>query len=337
VVHTLGKDPRVGSILGIARRVPEWTPEKTTWVGADIRREDGLAGLFRDADAVIHLAWLFQPTHAPATTWRTNVLGSIRVYRAAAVAGVSALVVASSVGAYSPGPKDRAVDESWPTHGWPQAAYCREKSYLERVLDTYEYQHPQIRVVRIRPGFLFKRESATEQCRLFAGPLLPRRLMRPELLPAVPDLPGMRFQVLHTDDAAAAFHLAATGAARGAFNVAAEPVADARMLADLLGTKVVRLPRRPVRAGMAAAWQLRLLPASPDLFDAALHLPIMDTIWARKELGWAPRRSAPEVIEEFLEGIREGAGMPTAPLAPRLWSGAKGLREAVTAGLGRRP
>lgn len=34
--------------------------------------------------------------------------------RAVAEAGVPALVYASSVGAYSPGPKDRSVDESWP-------------------------------------------------------------------------------------------------------------------------------------------------------------------------------------------------------------------------------
>ena len=51
---------------------------------------------------------------------------------------VGAVVYASSVGAYSPSPKDRAVDEGWPTDGWPSAAYIREKAYLERVLDGVE-------------------------------------------------------------------------------------------------------------------------------------------------------------------------------------------------------
>ena len=80
-----------------------------------------------------------------------------------------ALVYASSVGAYSPGPKDRAVDEGWPTHGWPGASYTREKAYLERVLDAFEARHPGVRVVRMRPGFIFKRESAHEQRRIFGG------------------------------------------------------------------------------------------------------------------------------------------------------------------------
>jgi nucleoside-diphosphate-sugar epimerase len=46
---------------------------------------------------------------------RVNVDGSARVFRAVADAGVRSLVYASSVGAYSRGPKDRLVDESWPT------------------------------------------------------------------------------------------------------------------------------------------------------------------------------------------------------------------------------
>src|SRR5438093_1107326 len=41
--------------------------------------------------------------------WRINVEGRTRVFRAVAEAAVPALVYASSVGAYSPGPKDRLV------------------------------------------------------------------------------------------------------------------------------------------------------------------------------------------------------------------------------------
>ncbi|NUP69320.1 MAG: NAD-dependent epimerase/dehydratase family protein, partial [Nonomuraea sp.] len=117
VVRQLSEDSRVGSILGLARRIPDWSPARTEWSPVDIASErSDLADTFADADAVIHLAWAFQPTHDPATTWRTNVLGSIRVFDAVAAARVPTLVHASSVGAYSPGPKDRMVDESWPTH-----------------------------------------------------------------------------------------------------------------------------------------------------------------------------------------------------------------------------
>ncbi|MEW2398870.1 SDR family oxidoreductase [Streptomyces sp. NPDC046862] len=318
LVRLLAEDDRVASVRGLARRTPDWSPAKTEWSAVDLAVEEtDLVEEFEGADAVVHLAWAFQPTHDPAVTWRTNVLGSIRVFEAVAAAKVPTLVHASSVGAYSPGPKDRSVDESWPTHGWPDAAYCREKAYLERALDAFEHQHPSIRVVRMRPAFLFKQESASEQRRIFGGRFLPGQLVRPDLLPVLPDVPGLRVQALHTDDAAEAYRLALHSDARGAFNIAAEPPLDASVLSEMLGARPVRLPRAAARSALAAAWGLHLLPASPHLFDAVLRLPLMDCTRARHELGWRPERTAVEVLQEFLDGVRRGEGAETEPMRGR--------------------
>lgn len=336
-VRALAADPDVTRITALARRMPgtgAGDTDKTEWVEADVTDSDLVAPM-RGADAVIHLAWLFQPTHRPAVTWDANAVGSARVFDAAAEAGVPALVYSSSVGAYSPGPKDRAVDESWPTHGWPGAAYSREKAYVERLLDAFEAAHPDRRVVRIRPGFVFERQTAAQQRRLFAGPLLPGRLARADRIPVVPDMPGLRFQVLHSADAGEAFRLAAVRDVRGPFNIAADPVIDAAELADMLGARTVRVPQRGVRAALAAAWGMHLVPASPGLFDLAMELPIMDTARARTELGWTPRHSSREALLEFLEGLRTGAGRDTPPLAPGT-GGPMRVREFAT-GVGRRP
>src|SRR3954470_19044253 len=271
-VRALSADPAVTSLLCLARRTPDWDVTKAEWAPADVAETD-LGPLFRGAGAVVHLAWAFHPTHDSAATWRTNVIGSTRVLDAVAAAGVPALVCASSVGAYSPGPKDRAVDESWPTDGWPGASYTREKAYVERVLDSFEARHPECRVVRLRPGFIFKREAAQEQRRIFAGPLVPN--LSAGLLPIVPDIPGLRFQALHTAAAAEGYRLAALGDARGAFNLAAEPVVGTAELAELLGARPVRVPATLVRGAIWAGWHLNLVPASPGLFDAVLRLPIM--------------------------------------------------------------
>lgn len=319
MVRLLAEDPQVEWVRGLARRTPQWMPPKTEWSRVDVASEQaGLAERFAGADAVVHLAWAFQPTHDPAKTWRTNVLGSIRVFEAVAAARVPVLVHASSVGAYSPGPKDHAVDESWPTHGWPDAAYCREKAYLERALDIFERDHTDVRVVRMRPAFLFKRESSSEQRRIFAGRFLPGPLARPELLRFLPDISGLRVQALHTDDAAEAYRLALRSPeARGAYNLAAEPPVDAELLSGMLGTRPVRLPRTAARSAIAAAWGLHLVPASPHLFDAVLRLPIMDCTRARTELDWRPRRTATDVLQEFLGGLQQGAGAATEPLRGR--------------------
>lgn len=334
VVTALEGDESVTSVVGVARRPPVRWEGATEWRQADVTVDD-LEEVFEGADAVVHLAWLFQPTRRPSVTWRTNVLGSTRVFRAVAGAGVSTLVYASSVGAYSSGPKDRAVDEGWPTDGWPGAAYSREKAYVERVLDVFERDHPGVRVVRMRPGFIFKREAATEQRRLFAGPLLPGRLVRPGMIPFVPDIPGLRIQALHSLDAGEAYRLAVTRQVSGAFNLAAEPVLDTAALAGVLGARPVPVPPRLARAVTAAGWNLHLIPAAPGLLDMALRLPVMDVTRAHRELGWQPRHTALDAVRELLGGLREGAGADTAPLAPDTDAGGR-LREFLT-GVGRRP
>src|SRR5436305_13994590 len=195
LLRVLADEPAVEGIVGIARRRPSAQFPKTTFVQADITRDD-LAPHFEGAGCVVHLAWLIQPSRDRQTTWSTNVLGSRRVFEAAASVGVPALVYASSVGAYSPGPKDRAVDESWPTGGIATSFYSRDKSETERLLDRFEAEFPTMRSVRLRPGLIFKREAAQEIRRYFAGPFVPSPLLRPGLIPAVPDVPGLRLQAV---------------------------------------------------------------------------------------------------------------------------------------------
>jgi nucleoside-diphosphate-sugar epimerase len=334
VVDALVADPSVTEIVGIARRRPELVRPRTTWVQADVAATP-LVDLFRGADAVIHLAWLIQPSRHEATTYRTNVTGSRRVFEAAAVAGVPALVHASSIGAYSPAHTDTPVDESWPTDGTPTSFYSRHKAAAERELDAIEAAHPELRVVRLRPALIFKREAASGIRRLFAGPLLPSPLVRPSLLPVLPLPAGLRVQAVHADDIADAYRRAATDpAARGPYNVAAEPLLDARALGEALDARPVALPPRAVRAAASAAWRLRLQPSEPGWLDMGMSVPVMDASRIRQELGWAPRRKADAALLELLEGIRERAGAPTPPLDPGT-GGPLRLREFLT-GVGGR-
>ena len=77
----------------------------------------------------------------------------------------------------SPGPKDRAVDEGWPTDGIPTAYYSRHKAETERRLDRLVRERPDIRCVRLRPALIFKRDAGSGIRRLFLGPLLPSPLL----------------------------------------------------------------------------------------------------------------------------------------------------------------
>jgi nucleoside-diphosphate-sugar epimerase len=315
VLRALSGDARVESILGIARRKPDLTLPKVTWAQGDVRSAD-LVGHFQGADAVVHLAWLIQPARKQGLLSAVNVDGSRRVFDAVARAEVPAMVYASSVGAYSPGPKHRLVDEAWPTGGIRTSYYSRQKSEVERLLDGFEQAQPQVRVARLRPGLIFKREAGTEIRRYFVGPLVPRALIRSGLLPLLPAAARLRFQAVHADDVGEAYRLAATEPVHGAFNIAADPVLDPRELGRLLKARPVSAPARLLRGAASLSWRLRLQPTAPGWVDMALAVPLMDSSRARSELGWSPRRSSGEALLELIEGMRTAAGEATPPLAP---------------------
>jgi UDP-glucose 4-epimerase len=335
VLRSLENEEQVESILGIARRRPALRVPKTEWAEADIVTDD-LVPHFRGADAVVLLAWLIQPSRDRNKLWMTNVEGSTRVIRAVKEAGVPALLYASSVGTYSPGPKDRRVDESWPTGGTPTSYYARHKAEVERRLNSFEREAPEVRVVRMRQALVFKREAATGIRRLFAGPLLPSILARPSLINLIPEIESLRGQVVHSYDVGEAYRLALTREVRGAFNLAAEPVLDSHEVGRILNARPVPMPARLARTGADLSWRLHLQPVSAGWFDMALNVPIMDTTRARTELGWTPERSADEALLDLLEGLRTGAGLDTPPLSPKT-SGPFRIREIMTGVGGREP
>jgi UDP-glucose 4-epimerase len=313
VLHALEGDPDVSSITAIARRPARSAATKVEWRPRDVVSED-LRPDLEGADAVVCLSWLIQPSRNPDSLRATNVTGSRRTFAAAAEAGVPALLYSSSVGAYSPGPKDSAVDESWPTDGIATSVYSRHKAEVERILDEVEARKPDMRVVRMRPALVFKREAASEIRRLFAGPFLPSFLLRRAMIPVIPNTPRLRFQAVHSLDVGEAFRLALHREARGAFNLAADPVLDPGELGRLLRARPVPVPPGLLRSAAAVSWRLRLQPTPPGWVDLALGVPIMDCARARAELGWAPRHTADAALLELLAGMRDSAGGETPPL-----------------------
>jgi len=332
VLKALGEDERVGEIVGIARRMSNWNPPKVRWVVADVAHED-LSSVLAGADAVIHLAWLIQPSHDAAQLEFVNVHGSRRVFETAIEAGVPRLVHASSVGVYSPGPKDRAVDESWAREGVQSLFYARHKAECERMLDGLEGRGTTI--VRLRPGLIFKREAGPEIRRLFAGPLLPAWLLKPGRIPVLPLPDRLSVQCVHGDDIGNAYRLAALEPhAEGAYNIAADPVLDPDTLAQILGARRITIPEQPVRVGADLSWRAHLQPAPAGWVDMGLAVPTMDTSRAREHLGWTPQVDAPTALRELLAGMRGPAGLDTPPLRAHA-GGPMRFREFLT-GVGRR-
>jgi UDP-glucose 4-epimerase len=307
-------------LAGVARRLPEpaGAYRDMAWHSIDVGATDAtdrLAEAFAGADAVVNLAWQIQPSHDQRLLYRTNVLGSRAVARAVLLAGVPALVQASSVGAYAPGPKSAYVKENWPCTGVLESSYSRHKALVERMLDEIESDHPTLRVVRLRPGLTFQREVGTEIARYFAGPLLPARLLRFHWIPLIPSHPGLRMQAVHADDVAEAYARTLLSDARGAFNIAAGPVLDPGVAATIFHGVPVRVPGSALTGAAALSWWLRLQPIDAGWVQLGLKAPLMSCDRAAAELGWRPAKDAVTTLQELIDGMADRAHADSPPLS----------------------
>jgi UDP-glucose 4-epimerase len=324
-------------VHGLARRPPGGTHEDgagtARYTALDLTRADRGARLreaFRDADAVVHLAWGFQPTRNTAYLQRLDVGGTLAVLEAARATSVSHLVHISSLGAYSPGRATEPVEEDWPTGGIPWLPYSRHKAAAERLLDAHEAvpgHRPQ--VARVRPSLAARRDVGGALDRYTLPSLLPARLLT--ALPILPMDRRFRVQLTHSDDIAEGIVAVLERGATGAFNLAAEPVLTRDDVARALHARPVHLPWPVLRAAATVAWWLRLQPVDPGWLDMAWLVPVMSSRRAREELGWAPRHDARAVLTESVAGMVGASGTDTPALRPRRWS------EQLTALLTRGP
>ena len=303
-------------LVGISRRRPPAEPPYSwaEWVTCDIGGEGAAVELrdaFTGADAVVHLAWLIQPSRDRTTMRRTNVAGTAAVVEAAVAAGVPHLVHQSSVGTYAPAP-GCTVDETWPATGIETSTYSVDKAEAERIVDRAE-RH--MIVSRTRPALIFQDVAASEVSRYFLGPLVPLALIRRGLLRFAPLPQALAFQVVHADDVAAAIELILARRAGGAFNIAADPVLGRAEFREMFGGVGPPVPPRVLRLAASATWHARLQPTEPGWLDLAALVPTLDSGRLR-ELGWSPTRDARDVLRRFVAAMGRGAGRP-GPLLHR--------------------
>lgn len=132
--------------------------DRLTFARADLTADDGWPAAMEGVTAVLHTASPFpiaQPRDEDEVI-RPAVDGTLRVLRAAQAAGVTRVVLTSSMEAVMHGHHGRAVTESdWSDPAAPTAsAYTRSKTLAERAAWDFVAAHPGMRLTATNPGMV---------------------------------------------------------------------------------------------------------------------------------------------------------------------------------------
>ena len=311
-VQALERTRDVGRILGMARRPFDPSAHgwrKTEYRQGDITDREDVDALVADADVVVHLAFIV--LGASDATRDINLEGSRNVFEAAVDAGVKRLVYTSSVAAYgfhedNPLP----LSEDIPARGTEAHPYSAQKAELEDVLrqtvdgkvDTYVFRPcivagPQARMLIQAIPYVRIGERLPGVVRALFDQV-------PVLKPVIPD-PGIPFQLVHHDDVASALEAAVLGKGEpGVYNLAGDGEITLSDLADALRWYSVPVPDLAVDATAEIVARIPFLPAEATWVNAGRVPVVMDTSRARKQLGWKPRHSTRETLQDVVEAYR---------------------------------
>uniref|UniRef100_UPI0031D7E8F8 NAD-dependent epimerase/dehydratase family protein n=1 Tax=Saccharothrix mutabilis TaxID=33921 RepID=UPI0031D7E8F8 len=319
VLRALAADSPDHRVVALCRRPPrDGAFDGVVWQACDLADEGAHEVLDRavaGADAVVHLAWMFQPTRQGDRLHRTNHKGTAAVLEAARRAGVPHVVHTSSIAAYQPA-DDQPVPETWPTTGIPGSVYGMGKAEVEAAVDRFARENPDTAVTVVRPTLVAQKSASASFLALFFDPLVPQwliKLLRAGKVPLLPLPAALRVQLVHADDVGDAVVRILHRRATGAFNLAADTL-TADDLARVVGARAVPIPGQVMRAAVALLWRSRAIRMSPGWFDVGTRSPLVDTTRARTELGWTPRTPSATCAEEQLAGLAEATPGPTPAL-----------------------
>nr|HID14955.1 NAD-dependent epimerase/dehydratase family protein [Anaerolineae bacterium] len=288
----LEQDPEIDRVIGIDRRPLENSVagSKLIFHRLDIRDakvEDVLSG----ADVLVHLAFVLMrlPGDSEQEIDAINIGGTRAVCQAAVRQGVQKLIFSSSVVAYglhadNPIP----LTEESPLRPNPGLYYSRAKAAIERYLDVFESEHPEMVVTRLRPCTVVgPKADPAQMASLLSDTAVAVRGFDPPI------------QLLYEDDLARALHLVIQQDAPGVYNVTSDEPRTLRELVQSRGGRVISLPYFVARGLIWLMWRLRFSVLAPEWADLSRY-PLVASNERLKGLGWVPRYTTAEAFAAFL-------------------------------------
>jgi UDP-glucose 4-epimerase len=313
LLRALEDSREVGNVLAMARRPFDPAAQglrKTEYRQGDVLDREAVDRLVAGADVVVHLAFLIMGKLEE--TQQVNLQGSRNVFEAAVAAKAKRLVYASSVAAYGfHADNPPQLTEDVEPRGTERHYYSAQKAALEGVLreilgsaktDAYVFRP----CIVAGPDALLLLQNIPY---IQLSEKMPSAVMRalefmPVLKPVLPD-PGVRFQLVHHDDVAAAMRAAVLGrGSAGVYNLAGSGSITMSDVADALGWYSVPLPDLAIDATAEVVARLPFVPTEAQWIESFRTPVLMDTSKARRGLRWSPRHDARETLQAMVDAAR---------------------------------
>ena len=290
VVAALDARDDVDRIIGIDTRVPEGLAAHKLAVRSDDVRDPAIQDAFRDVDVVVHLAFQLDPIHDEATMRSVNVEGTRNVFESAARAGVRHIVYLSSVVVYGVEPdNDFPLTEQSELRPIPDFNYAEHKYEVERWLDAWLADHPEMQVAVLRPAVVL-------------GPGVDNFITRLFEAPRITVVKGHKppLQFVHVDDAVSAIVHAVEHRLTGPYNVAAEGWLSFDEVTAIVGRRTVEVPEEVAFSSTERLWKLGIGEQPPGIVRLFMHPWVLspDKLIAT---GWHPLHSNRDALAATVE------------------------------------
>ena len=251
------KDPQIEWLGGTDVRAPR-KAEGWHFFELDVRSKQ-LASILKQnsVDTVVHLAWIFNPTHDPHLEYDVDVNGSQNVLNAMEGANVPYLIYLSSTTSYGPHPDNPPIfDESYPRRGHAGYLYSKYKAEVDHMMVRFIDQHPDLKVLLLRTCIVL-------------GPNTHNIVTQMTGLPVVVGVAGFDppMQFMHEEDLQRLLVWAVKEQPSGIFNMGGLGTIQYSELIKHLRKPGLFLPSWVVYPFLGVCWKLRLLPFPPSILD----------------------------------------------------------------------
>jgi UDP-glucose 4-epimerase len=272
---------------------PEQQLPGVHYLAADIC-DPGLADAMKKfaVDLVVHLAAVVTPGKQSDRTleYKVDVEGTENILKACVACGVKKIIYTSSGAAYGYHPDNPEwLDEADPIRGNQEFAYSHHKRLVEEMLARYRKDHPELKQLIFRPGFILGATTKNQITNLFDQP-------------RITGIQGADspFVIIWDQDVVGAILKGIHQGGDGIYNLAGDGILTLPEMARMLGKPYRALPVWLVAAGLWVGKRLGLTQYGPEQIGFLRYRPVLANRRLKEEFGYIPKKTSREVFKYYL-------------------------------------